>query len=349
MKKSLFVLVLFFCLIISSNFIFSFQAIDFLRRVPEEYRIDQANSAYFDNKITEGNEFLQRMEAQPALYRNECREMQKLRKSKSEEFFFSKQREYLQQIIEASWAIYNKAVEKKQGFKRGTIVLIDPRYAFFNFLFNYGCFVNPRMGTGSVPRLISENLYAYPRISTHFPEQQLKNQKQYGIDIRFNDGDAQPLLPARKTHFLFGKLVHAQMPLMFIKFEPFGLSYRKSEMVKHLGKAIEKTEKDITGKHIAHLSRREDVPKEVISRINALKSKLTKTEKKLISKRPFINYISSWYQEAKRLSEQGQPYSLQAKRLVHFLEGKYDHLDIRRGNEVIIDLSVFAPKKKGKH
>ena len=72
-------------------------------------------------------------------------------------------------------------------------------------------------------RKVSFNPYAYPRVSTHFPKSQKAGNRQYGIDMRFDDsGTCQSVLAGGQNHLVFGKTDNGHT---FIKFEQHGLYF----------------------------------------------------------------------------------------------------------------------------
>lgn len=321
--------------------------IAFLQHAEEPFRLKEGSTNFAREKIQEGNQILKKIAANPGAMQAECKKMQQSRQELDEASFLTQQKMMLDQIVAIAWAIYNKAVEKGEGFTGGTIVIIDPEYALFNFLFNYVCFVNPTIVSGKNPSLIiSNNPFGYSRLSTHFVElQKLKNfEGHYGIDMRYDEGNLQPLLPGNKQHILFGKLSHLAIPLTFIKFETYGLKFEKKEMLKHVEKAVQKGKKDILKSHKKLFSRREDVPEEVKNRFRHLFKRLPKEEqirvKAELSKQ--FKHIRSYYALAKKLAAQSQKYSQEAKQFVEYLERHYDHLDVRRGDEVILELKEFV-------
>jgi predicted DNA-binding protein len=322
-------------------------AIVFLLKVGESFTLPETLIDFAQEKIKEGNSTLKKIEQNPKLIERACEKYQKIRKEMDEISFLTQQKIYLDEIIAVAWALFNRAVEKGQGFTGGTIVVIDPEFALFNFLFNYVCFVNPQINPEKNPaNIISSNLFGYSRKSTHFTElKSLENfEGQYGIDIRYDGKNLEPLLPSNKAHILFAKLPYVDIPLTFIKFETYGLVFEGKDMIRHVGKAIIKGKKDILKTHIQLLSRREDIPEEVIKRFKNLVKQLPKKEKarvkEAIAKK--FDHIRTYYIEAKRLSTHSEKYAENAQQFVKYLENHYDYLDLRRGDEVILDLRDFA-------
>ncbi len=151
--------------------------------------------------------------------------------------------EYVRSIAPLLFYFFSKAIEKGQGFSSGSIVIKDPGFKVYNFLYAY-------VETKWKPRsMIKETLVdisgkgAYPRKSTHFNAFYIYTDKaskgllgkinkknefiHYGIDMPKNI-----ILPAKRKHLLFGK-VELSPPLIFIKMEYHGLG--KKGVVQHAG------------------------------------------------------------------------------------------------------------------
>ena len=131
---------------------------------------------------------------------------------------------YLTAIIDLIWFFYSQALTKNQAFDEGTFIIQDTQHTFYNFLMNYVKMVNPSIkGTLEDPalKISTSNAQAYSRLSSHFKNEQEKF-RHYGIDMRFAILQlAQTLLPAQKTHILFGRI---SADLMFIKLENVGIA-----------------------------------------------------------------------------------------------------------------------------
>lgn len=163
------------------------------------------------------------------------------------------QEQYLRSIIALVWFLYSQAIENNQLFEEGTFVIEDLGWRVNNFLMNYiqtygavygGAFKDPTKlnspltiynqpltQTLNDPALHgSFNPYGYPRQSSHYKVSQ-RNNRHYGIDIRFGNSGELPLLPANKRHILFGKIDQNQQ-LLFLKPENYGL-YFKDGLVYH--------------------------------------------------------------------------------------------------------------------
>ncbi len=246
--------------------------------------------------------------------------------------FVEIQRSYLDAIIALCWALFDQAVREGHGFTGGTIVFEDKEYRIFNFLFDYATKANKDLASGERdPKYISQNCFAYERHSSHFPEMQ-NSYGQFGIDIRYGQGDLEKLLPANKSHILFGKILLKGKELSFIKMEVYGLCMRDASVVKH-GLEFLKGTKGKKGP-----SRREDLPKQVKTLLGKMLNAIPKKFKADITTeigKPEV--IKNIYAVAKKLAMQkGTSGSKEAEDLVKYLDDNFDHLDIRRGNEVIL-------------
>lgn len=223
-------------------------------------------------------------------------------------------KKYLNNIISFAWYLYAIGIQKDQGFTSGVMVIEDPDHAIYSFLYEYVKQVNPY--NLSRRSLISLNPYGYSRQSTHFALDQ-KKFVQYGIDIRFfAQQKAQRLLPASKTHILFGRLAHG---LTFIKFERHGLYFKDGFFGHALG-------------FLRHITGR------------ALSCIITQDDKAFHKK----EYMPDWIKYAcKRLPFKRQPQKIKEivsasytdNRFVPLVEQiakRYDHLKMRHGGEVIV-------------
>lgn len=171
--------------------------------------------------------------------------------------------EYVQSIVALVFYFFSKAVEKKQGFSSGTMVIKDSGFRVYNFLYGY-------VATKWKPRSMTKETLidiagvgAYPRKSTHFNSFYLYTGKakkgafrqinkkddfvHYGIDMPNHF-----ILPAQRKHILFGK-VELNPPLIFIKLESHGLG--KKGVVQHVGGLSKSQMRKAVGKTIAQLKK----------------------------------------------------------------------------------------------
>ena len=150
----------------------------------------------------------------------------------NEESFLS-QSHHPKVLISLLWGFFHLAVQKDQGFDQGTVLIEDPEQILFRFL------------------IASQNAYSRP--SSHFLFSGCKI-KQYGIDFYgdweeyghswnpaptpgkmsfFKSRTPLPVLPANKTHILFGQLPAGECTQLsshyvFIKPEDSGLGDLRS-------------------------------------------------------------------------------------------------------------------------
>lgn len=302
----------------------SVSTVDFLKDQGPMYALNQENQDFAREHIKNGNTYLN------AITHNFLNKIP----IKFTLPFQDIQRDYLNAIIAICWALFDRAVTQGNGFTGGTIIFEDKGYKVFNFLFDYAKKANTDLTNNSRDaKFVSQNCFAYERQSSHFPEMQ-KDFGQYGIDIRFGKGELEKLLPANKSHILFGKVAsNNNKDLSFLKMEVYGLCVRDASVIKH-GLNFFKGTRGKKGP-----SRREEVPQEVIALLEKMLSAVpSKTERKVLRDeigKPVT--IKNMYTTAKKIAVQkNNPACNQAQLLVQYLEDTFDHLDIRRGNEVIL-------------
>jgi hypothetical protein len=291
-------------------------AVEFLKNQPASYALDRQKEDFAQQQIKNGTEYLK------ALSENKLSKIPANLSLPFEQI----QKDYLNVLIALSWGLFNRAVQKGCGFTHGTIVFEDPEFKIFNFFFNY---VNNAQKS---LEKINQNCVAYKRPSSHFPELQ-KNSEQYGIDIRFGNDKLEKLLPGNKAHILFGKMPVNNKECMFIKMEKYGLCVKDGSAMQHGMRFLKGTGSK------KGTARRENVPEQVTKLLQQLINKLKKEEKNHVLKKigePAI--IKNIYPVAQQIaSQKNSPAQKEAQDLVKYLEDTFDHLDIRRGNEVILD------------
>ncbi len=202
--------------------LFSFHAnasvddtIEFLRKsIHPNYRLQDKDIKFAKSSIEKGLELI------PVIISNEYN------KDKKSDIL------KLKDVLSFCWGLFHLTTEKGFGFDQGMLVVEDRDGLIFDFLSHSG--------------------WSYQRISSHyeFLNKKLKSN-QYGIDFLGNmteDGDwiveksknkyshflnmglsPLPLLPAKKSHILFGQLSKGSMlelksSYTFIRFEDYGLS-----------------------------------------------------------------------------------------------------------------------------
>lgn len=300
------------------------KTIEFLVNSPAPYTLNKEQINFAADKIIEGRNVLQKVLS------GELREETNPAK-------------YLDLIIAINWALFSKAVNKGQGFAGGTIVVEDPQDRLFNFLLNY-------------VRLVGDvKCLGYSRsLSTHFEEAKKVfdgvKAKQYGIDMRYSARDKlNPWLPNNKAHLLFGKTGNN---LTFVKWETFGTSCTIGEWAAHMKEWAKSKEKK------GGLSRREDVPKDAKKEYHAFVDKFDKAKTTIAVIKPKVEFIRNMYDFAKKihaatlllglsfrrkqLPEKSRTFELlsqEANSFIKYLTAHFDHLEARRGNEVIVSTS----------
>ena len=270
---------------------------------------------------------------------------------------------YLNAIIDLMWFYYDMAIDKNQAFSEGTFVLQDQGNRIYDFLMKYVKMVNPReINPVAIPPSYQ---FAYPRFSTHFKDEQDK-YGQWGIDIRFTLLSPQRLLPAQKSHLLFGKI---NKDLIYIKMENFGTCPDQfAQHTKQTGEAqarkmlptldsylkgyfpqrVLNWAQDYVGTDDDPTYRKEHIPQQVLQiAIQFLRSsQLSDAQLQPIIDRFTRQGIHAIFDEINNAQSplpQAQREALQ--NILITLQNKYglDHQDIRRGREVIItnpDLAV---------
>lgn len=279
---------------------------------------------------------------------------------------------YLTAIICMMWAIYFDAAYQGEDFLRGSYKIIDQHNRLYNCLLDYVKFAtkNPDP-TGVLPngmyipaksseaikglllktdinRLLSRsNEFAYsrspnafPPLSSHYPNDPL----QWGIDLRFDSGQlATNFLPGKNSHILFGLVKTRQEKgypeATFIKFEPDPLG-SFAEVGSHAISFLK-------SHHVEDTARRE----------KDIDAELQKIYQEFISKLPIKilrkQTIQEMYQTMKKIiedlsalnpPEHGKIYIKAKSKLIQKFEGVAQikglgHLDMRTGNEVILDFT----------
>ena len=137
---------------------------------------------------------------------------------------------YLTKITTMMWGVFGESVDKKEGFVRGSYKIIDPDFKLYNFLLDYVKLVTGSEDPKLLPYGRTSSNHGYrrsPRLkgSSHY-KLECKNDEQFGIDIRRENYETTlKILPASKTHILFGRLTipGSNLPITFVKFEEVGM------------------------------------------------------------------------------------------------------------------------------
>ena len=199
------------------------QTISFLRRdVDTPYQLPSDKIHFATHQIREGLYWISQLISDQVPFHEEP---------------FPSELHHQKALTSLLWGLFHMAVHKEQGFDQGTLVIEDPEQILFKFL------------------LASQ--HAYPRRSSHFLFSDCKIH-QYGIDFYgdwedhahswnvaptagmmsfFKTRTPLPVLPANKSHILFGQLpagacTQLSTPHVFIKPEDSGLGDIKSYL-KH--------------------------------------------------------------------------------------------------------------------
>ena len=161
---------------------------------------------------------------------------------------------YLNDIINLIWYFYSEAINKNQAFDEGTFVLVDPGFQIYNFLMGYVAGFNEKIKRNpeeDIANMVTDNPYAYSRLSSHYTSIQYGHShrtkigidpnggyRHYGIDIRFDDDlDYNALPTGTKSHILFGK-INENPDMIFIKMEKIGIYKAPSKSIVQSAKSI---------------------------------------------------------------------------------------------------------------
>jgi hypothetical protein len=242
---------------------------------------------------------------------------------------------HLKAIIDLIWYFNSLALKKGQYFTEGAFGLVHHR------------------------ELVNELLQAYenyPRNgerSSHLKEEDAVIQ--YGLDI---NKDSLPM-PNNMTHLLFANLDRRNV--LYIKAEPHGLG-NWADTLGHTGGYICSVYKKITGANEGQKYRKEHLP-DAVKRLwkNLIKAYTTERDLSFVQKaascvgfvpevvsisKAGIKYgISAMRKLLKsKIFKNANPTDVQIAAKQEFLEEiqKYDNLEYRRGNEVILTQADFG-------
>lgn len=272
--------------------------------------------------------------------------------------------EYLDAIVDLMWYLYSIALEKGQAFEEGTLVIQDNDHKIYTFLLNYAKFVNPEEVAGTERdaelMLSYKNVYAYPRTSTHFKDVKAQhNARHYGIDIRHRGYSiAEALLPAQKSHVLFGDLYNGYI---FIKLENVGIAAPSiaQHTLELITAQLRKFLPGITPAQYNELMlyyigtdddsnyRKERVPHKVLEDCSAIvdKENISPEQKQRIKLQFGHQGIHGIFNEIRNAASPLLPArkdELNAYLLKLYRTEGLDHQDIRYGREVIISRAHIA-------
>lgn len=272
-----------------------------------------------------------------------------------------RRKNYLQAIIDVMWFLYAQAVDKNQPFEEGTFTYAQPvlQKKFFEFLKGYVDFVaqdtDERAVTDGVRDTVgaSKNHFAASRVSTHFKE---RGGIHYGIDMVFEKEDqAQEVLPNNNTHILFGET--------FVKLEDHGVRLGNGYMSHAFG-FIDSVKRKVTGGNANDIPiyRKEHVPQDVLSFFDIILDALydrdtskIQEEQQEIKKHGIshmIQLIAERDGDTNRLvlKENNKLNKDLIQKFLDQLAHIYDHLEFRKGREVIFSIqellfNLKAPRK----
>jgi hypothetical protein len=245
--------------------------------------------------------------------------------------FAQEQRAYMQAIIDINWALFDIAAKDGHPFTSGGMVVLDPQQHLFNYFKNYVVGVNKEVVEPKDRQwVVTGHCLGYSRESSHYAEE-ADQHGQYGIDVRFledtgkvNDSAINDLLPNNKSHILFGEL--RQIRAVFIKLEFFGLC-ADDGFLKH---ALEYLKGGAEG----GVKCKEHLPSDIKDFIKKSRSKDIKSLQKNV-KKIGIKDVDEWIKK--------YPKDKDALILSGLIKEKYnDNVGIRKGSEVIIDLTNLS-------
>jgi hypothetical protein len=272
------------------------------------------------------------------------------------------QQKYLTAILSIGWYLFSEAINKGQAFIEGSFTIIDTDFKLYNFLLYYARKVNTALTGTPHDELApgSSNPFAYSRNSSHWKKTQAA-WRHYGIDMRLAEGQAAlPILPANKKHLLFAIIATEPTPRLFIKFEDNGVYAGRTladtlaqgrEFFAHFGSwaitRIPKFESDVpkeiydkikpfVGSDDGPDARREHAPvefarscKEILAKSPAHKKYYKMLKEQGIGRLGELveNKPDDWSEEL----------HAEFTRYHHELCSAFDHPEIRKGSEVILD------------
>lgn len=237
-------------------------------------------------------------------------------------------RNYLTAIVCMMWALNQAASEQDKVIERGSFKLLDPDGKLFDFLHHYVQF-----STGQeMPGTLFSNDFAYARdpkfaCSSHYK----CDRDQFGIDVRFQGGDyALPLLPHQHTHILFGRVKIGGEYYTFVKFEEAGLG-NVTEFLEHSLHFANSGTVDVT-----KTFREKDIPESLTGQYQNF---CTAVGIEPI-KKPSLHAM--WAHIKQNITpDNADAQTARENFLAAADKFRLDHIDIRNGQEVIIDMRSF--------
>lgn len=256
---------------------------------------------------------------------------------------------YLAKIVTMMWGVFGESVDNQEGFFRGSYKIIDPDYKLYEFLLGYVKLVTGSQDPKTLSYKNTTSNHAYRRSpakggSSHYKNECLENE-QFGIDIRREGSETTlKILPAGKTHILFGR-IHIpgiDLPLTFVKFEEVGMG-GLGEFVAH------SLNFGASGCNVKDKDRREkDVPALIreafgffCDNLDAIDGEYivivdTAARKEIQNKGTIydmVNFIRDHYSEMPESEE----FIAELENMFKSSGYSADHFEIRSGLEVILD------------
>jgi hypothetical protein len=260
--------------------------------------------------------------------------------------------EILARIVAIMWQLDIKALGQGEGFTSGSFKLIDPGFKLYNYLISYVKLARTQSSSFAYERNPQKGQ------SSHYKD--ASPESQYGIDVRFEANESSlQLLPHRKSHIIFGKIVidpKSTTPLIFIKLETIGLG-SVSDKINH-GMGFIKTRFD--SKEKLEETRKEKYIKPDIQKVYSkafaifrtfdTKDQQDSSKKLLMAEKPKnISGMIEMLNKAKMVQSSSPKtqaalpsLNLEVQNFMKLLDTLYpndkDSISLRTGHEVIIDL-----------
>ncbi len=251
----------------------------------------------------------------------------------------------IQSVVDIMHYLYSRVPARNngKGFLSGNIVVEDPDYKLFDYLYRY---VQTKFSGDMCKENFVSRCNAYPRTSSHFNNYYVYTNKaqknwfggvtktdcdyvHYGIDMI---GDVQ--LPIKeKKHILFGRIGTIEgKQFMFVKFEEVGV--QGMQAIQHMFNFIKKYFSE--NKNSSSIDyRREDIPQRIMQKfinlINSAELKLTKKKRDKIIKKTKALGVRNMIDIADTYPEFDQMKLFKKK-----VQNRYPDWRYRFGNEIIL-------------
>jgi hypothetical protein len=238
-------------------------------------------------------------------------------------------------LISVIWAIYHEAHCKGIPIEGGSFNIVgESRRLLWEYLLSYVLFAAQVDSIEALPSAWGSNL-AYSRTgaawwggakSSHYPQE---TQIQIGIDARFaSNGWTLPVFPFQKTHLLIGSIMAGDDTVVFIKAEDSGLGDMSSLLAHACSFLAHQTSTHSEKKLPATFVQDAESLWKMIS-----SEKLPKEVRKIKSELDLLLTTD--------LSVEKQAVIQELSQLIFHCFSK-EHIDIRKGSEVILELPTAA-------